>query len=812
MGRTPINNRLDTLQYFVSLKICVLLFCLLTISIGSTGCSKLGSQGRLDHRKFPFANRTAQSAIDSPLQRASRNRQLRREEATNRAPNNPVREEVREVQNVTARPPKLSALPKTTLFAEPVVADPVVANASQVSFEEEFTPAKADTARSAQSAFNPTAEPPAQIFAQPVQTIPSVQEPLARVASSRALTPMLFNPKTRAVNSAFESSLRDRETPLQVKPPVPEATNPIQAPKTVEPLLVVGGASDSPPTPTRIAEFSPFPATPEILPLESTPNEDPIVSSEAFVSQSSTPLASLISTEEKTGAPIVDSDMGNRSIDLEPLTDSRVVESDIEITNSTQNDHEGHSIKVDADLAGDFDAFPVLPTKQVEPETKIVEPFVATIIEPISEPLVIKVASLPPPLPTKVQVMPELDPPVQDLLVQSIPAVQSNQVDESDFEPLPEQAKGCLTCDQESCLGCELPETAIFAGHVPNFDPGRNIIPMPVNIASLDSPELVKQNFSNVTFSPTDLPLPNGVKASLDTSENQFLATAFTETVDQAQTIHTDVPPVGVEALMKLNAVTWQSRLAQTVELVQEQLNQQNIDSATRTSLEVNLRLLDVLSRQMGDLVENQQQFSSSENQYWQDQLEAITSMLKVADPVDGRANELLRHHTAHETLNHLRNAVAHLESLANLRVVAGEFCTEVSGYGQFNPFTYNVFPIGQKVLVYCEIENFNYTPQDTEAGTSFLTRLRGSYAIYNSSGHAVQQAEFPTLEDTARKHRRDFYMHLPITIGNLAAGDYELHLLIEDLGGNKTASLTPPLQFTVEDQREQPVARQARR
>ena len=407
-------------------------------------------------------------------------------------------------------------------------------------------------------------------------------------------------------------------------------------------------------------------------------------------------------------------------------------------------------------------------------------------------------------MPKVVQPMPVLDPPAKDLLIQSVPEEKNNQVAESDFEPMPEQAK--------VCTDCELPGTAMFAEHVPNFDPGRNIVPMPVDITSLDSAELIKKNFSSVEFSPTNLPLPQDVDASSSATANQFLAAGFEGPANLEQTIQTDVPPVGVEALMKLNAVTWQSRLAQTVDLVQEQLKQQNIDSDTRTSLEVNLRLLDVLSRQMGDLVDNQQQFSTSENQYWQDQLEAITSMLKVADPVDGRANELLRHHTAHETLTHLRNAVAHLESLANLRVVAGEFCTEVSGYGQFKPFAHNVFPVGQKVLVYCEVENFNSTPQDSENGVSYLTRLRGSYAIYNSSGHAVQQAEFPTLADTARKRRRDFYMHLPITIGNLDAGNYELHLLIEDLGGNKTASLTPPLLFTVGGQQDQPVARQARR
>ena len=816
MGRTPTNNRLDTLQCFVSLKICGIIVCMLAVS---TGCSKLGSQQGLD-RKFPFSNRAAQSGIESPLQRASRSRQLRREQVANRVPNNPVREEVvRDVQNVTARPPKLSTMPKTTLFAEPVASD-----ASQVSFEQEFTPSESDTAKTSQSAFDPTAEPPAQIFAQPVQTPAADQGPTARVANSRVLTPMLFNPKTREVNSAFQGSLRDGQTP--VAPSTRRTPNPIQARETFEPLLVVDGKEDTPPAPTRLTEISPFPMDPEMLPMESAPDADPVVSSEAFAAQSNTPPPAPISTEKITSSPFVDSTLGDRSIDLQPLTTPNVVESDIDIAESMQTNAEEHGIQVDANLAGDFDAFPAtqaqpevevdadlagdfdaFPATQAEPEVEVDEPF----NEPINEPMVIKVASLPPPLP-KVQAMPVLDAPAEGVLIESVPEVESNQVVESDFEPLPEQEKSCPTCDHDSCLGCELPETPVFAEHVPNFDPGRSIVPMPVDIASLDSAELIKQNFSNVTFSPTDLPLPQDVDVSSDTSENQFLAAGFEDPVDHGQAIPTDVPPVGVEALMKLNAVTWQSRLAQTVDLVQEQLNQQNIDSDTRTSLEVNLRLLDVLSRQMGDLVENQQQFSSSENQYWQDQLEAITSMLKVADPVDGRANELLRHHTAHETLTHLRNAVAHLESLANLRVVAGEFCTEVSGYGQFNPFAYNVFPVGQKVLVYCEVENFNSTPQDSDTGVSYLTRLRGSYAIYNSSGHAVQQAEFPTLEDTARKRRRDFYMHLPITIGNLAAGNYELHLLIEDLGGNKTASLTPPLLFTVEDQQDQPVARQARR
>ena len=776
MGRTPIEKRLDTLQRFISLNVCGIIICMLAVS---SGCSKLGTQRGLAQTRFPFGNRVSQSASETPLQRAARSRQFRRTQGAERVPNNPVREEVNHVQTVTARPPKLSALPKTTLFAEQSAS-----NASQASFEQEVSASdNAAVKPPAQSAFNPTAEPPAQIFAQPVQAPIINEASTARVASSRTLAPILFNQKTREVNSKFLGSLRDGQTKTQVAPPVLKATSSVEAKATLEPLLVVDEKIDAPAT-TRLAEISPFPIIPEMLPLESTVAPDPAVLPEAFEPANITPPAEPILVSQNTRAPIVDAAMGNGFDNFQPRTN--VVESDVELANDSQYDNATrHGIRIDADLAADFEAFP----------TKIERP-----IEP---PMPLEVASLPP-MPKVVQPMPVLDPPAKDLLIQSVPEEENNQVAESDFEPMPEQAK--------VCTDCELPGTAMFAEHVPNFDPGRNIVPMPVDITSLDSAELIKKNFSSVEFSPTNLPLPQNVDASSSATANQFLAAGFEGPANLEQTIQTDVPPVGVEALMKLNAVTWQSRLAQTVDLVQEQLKQQNIDSDTRTSLEVNLRLLDVLSRQMGDLVDNQQQFSTSENQYWQDQLEAITSMLKVADPVDGRANELLRHHTAHETLTHLRNAVAHLESLANLRVVAGEFCTEVSGYGQFNPFAHNVFPVGQKVLVYCEVENFNSTPQDSENGVSYLTRLRGSYAIYNSSGHAVQQAEFPTLADTARKRRRDFYMHLPITIGNLDAGNYELHLLIEDLGGNKTASLTPPLLFTVGGQQDQPVARQARR
>jgi len=365
-------------------------------------------------------------------------------------------------------------------------------------------------------------------------------------------------------------------------------------------------------------------------------------------------------------------------------------------------------------------------------------------------------------------------------------------IDKSEFVPV----KKCVTCDLPDCSGCSIPSENQFSQSAPAIRNRRSLAPMAVE-PTAEQATIEKQNFGQVAFSPEGLPLPEAIvndAENIVASFNQQLPVKDEVVVTETPS---DVPPVGVEAVMKLNAVTWRSRLQQTISLVKQQLDS-DIDSETRTSLEINLRLMDVLSRQMADIAEEQPTFTHSENQYWQHQLEAITSMMRPSNLANGRDNDLLQHRTAHETLVHLRHAIAELESLANLKIGSGAFCTEVSGFGQFKTFASDAFKPGQKVLVYCEVENYNSVEQVADSGTTFNTRLRGSYAIYDSTGHAVQQAEFPVVEDIARRRRRDFYMHLPITIGDLSAGNYELHLLVEDLGGNKTASLTPPLIFTI--------------
>ena len=77
-------------------------------------------------------------------------------------------------------------------------------------------------------------------------------------------------------------------------------------------------------------------------------------------------------------------------------------------------------------------------------------------------------------------------------------------------------------------------------------------------------------------------------------------------------------------------------------------------------------------------------------------------------------------------------------------------------------------------------------------------TRLAGSYIVYDANQEVVQQEKFPVVEDLARKRRRDFYMHLPFVVGDLSPGKYTYQLMVDDVGGGKSASLEPALQFEV--------------
>lgn len=620
------------------------------------------------------------------------------------------------------------------------------------------------------------------------------------------------NPDGGTLASSFAPTSSPPSPISPGKPAVTEETTVIEMPK-VDPSEVFERATEFMTDPQNrvsgLVKTDSSVTAAEALAINSPANDSPVTNSPATEANHASDVPQVVqqSLPVDTGMPAVDTDLAsyqNSDSTLPPEANFR--ESDYASVRRTNGDPWSRdSIVVDTTFIREI-AFESPVTKSSD-KAATVEAQLRPL--PASDTVA---AKLPEPVKQSdaINRAEAVTPPLPDVVMARAPKAAAvavshrHEVPESSLSQSLVPSRTCSACGNADCVGCTLPDDRTFTDHGPQFYAGREIQPMVVVADSRSTLPIAKQNYGQIPATGSELPLPqaHGTSAGLSNVEiDGRNVQASYESSEATASVTSDVPPIGIETLMQRNAVTWRSRLSQTVELVQDQLAQNDVDNETRTSLEINLRLLDVLSRQMDDIVENQQQFSASENQYWQDQLEAITSMLAVADPKDARANEMLRHHTAHETLSHLRQAVAHLESLANLKVVSGAFCTDVSGYGQFRTFERDVFPVGQKVLLYCEIENFVSLakPSDNAGEETFHTSLRGSYAIYDADGHAVQQAEFPTLEDVARRRRRDFYMHLPITIGKLAPGNYELHLLIEDLGGNKTASLSPPLQFVID-------------
>lgn len=839
LGRNPIRIDFNhqRLAYAKNYRqICNRIILASACVLFAAGCSRLGTNSQLSQGRIPFppqplrgeSNLKSADATSTKTARDRRNSDNGQFVAEARSEANPVRDQV---QNLKARPPKLSDLPRTTLYAEPTID-----NAAQVAFDQDV------------EQFNPAAEPPAQIFSQPLTAAKEQIAKSVEPASTPTVSPGRFIvpdplPEDAETSFAMDPSpvaQNNHRAPAQRimlvtdSSPAAESESTIAQVTSVEPQRevlrpIVGTILASQAVPTEVVPTEVVPT--EVVPSMALPTNatapkivevkpSPLLPAGPLIVEK-TPAKPMASSQEITNGngPKVDASLQGevytRSVDRKkqspviasieasekaespklPMPKVEAIQADFapvktqaKIASTVPKTIQSKTI-----TAEPIDGITIDPTLQQQRASRLSYPAQRKPklkqAQPQSAPVVFQKKKAPfLMLPTAKKPLPE----ISDTRIASLkqPDFIAN-IDKNDFAPV----KKCVACENPECHGCNLPSENQFSQSAPAIGNRRSLAPMAVEHAAAE-PMVAKKNFGQVNFSPAGLPLPETVVI-----DAQNISASFDQPLADEEPINndaqSDVPPVGVEAVMKLNAVTWRSRLQQTIQLVQTQLDS-DINSETRTSLEINLRLLDVLSRQMGDIAQEQRSFTPSENQFWQHQLEAITTMMRTSNLDDGLDQDLRQHQTAHETLVHLRQAIAQLESLANLKIESGAFCTEVSGYGQFKTFASDVFQPGQRVLVYCEVENYNSIEQAADSGSTFHTRLRGSYAIYDSAGHAVQQAEFPVVEDIARRRRRDFYMHLPITIGDLSDGGYEMHLLVEDLGGNKTASLTPPLGFTV--------------
>jgi hypothetical protein len=140
------------------------------------------------------------------------------------------------------------------------------------------------------------------------------------------------------------------------------------------------------------------------------------------------------------------------------------------------------------------------------------------------------------------------------------------------------------------------------------------------------------------------------------------------------------------------------------------------------------------------------------------------------------------------------RGAARYLsEATEQLEVQSLAFCTEIVSYGQVKRFASTRFAPGQKVILYCEIDNF--VAEKTADG--YHTELQGSYEIFDDRGAKVAGQVLPTDRQRCDQYLRDYFiayqMHLP---AQLEPGKYRLELTMECAKGKKYGQGSLPLEI----------------
>jgi hypothetical protein len=144
--------------------------------------------------------------------------------------------------------------------------------------------------------------------------------------------------------------------------------------------------------------------------------------------------------------------------------------------------------------------------------------------------------------------------------------------------------------------------------------------------------------------------------------------------------------------------------------------------------------------------------------------------------------------------LPELRLATQHLSLIAeSLEVRSLAFCREIQSYGQTTPFESSRFEPGQKVILYCEIDNF--TALKTQDG--YETHLQGSYEVFDSKGQKVAGQVLPADKQLCANHLRDYFIAYQMGLPTgLEPGSYRLELTMECLQGQKYGQASIPFEI----------------
>jgi hypothetical protein len=207
-----------------------------------------------------------------------------------------------------------------------------------------------------------------------------------------------------------------------------------------------------------------------------------------------------------------------------------------------------------------------------------------------------------------------------------------------------------------------------------------------------------------------------------------------------------------------------------------------------RAALEERLRLLYLAADRRDEALRSRPATSMNEQEFWSKQIYGLATLLDAAKQPDARQRATL-------AAPHLREAAERLGEMGGLAVKNLHFCTEVKGFGSFVSFPQDEFRLGQEVLLYCEVDNFQ--SKLTEKG--YHTALKARYQVFDASGNRVADKDLGLKDEHCQNRRRDFFVpYFLSTPKQVSPGKYQLKLTLEDVHAGQTAEAS--IEFRIKD------------
>lgn len=233
----------------------------------------------------------------------------------------------------------------------------------------------------------------------------------------------------------------------------------------------------------------------------------------------------------------------------------------------------------------------------------------------------------------------------------------------------------------------------------------------------------------------------------------------------------------------------WEEALAGAVARLESAVGKES--AAEDVLLALRLRLLYLAAGKREDALRPVAGLTPVEQEFWNNELYALTELIGPRSDAAQRAAIALPHH---------RYAALALAEMAPLRVQNLAFCREVASFGMYTRYAQDRFQPGEEVLLYAELENFH--SRSTARG--WHTSFRARYQIFDASGRRVAHGDLPRTEEYCAHPRRDYFVCYFVTIpAKIYDGQYTLELSIEDVLQNELASAT--IEFTVDERAAKP-------